>query len=80
VIQQYQKRTGKEISVITFDGLRHEGLLEGVNVNGIALKETVIKKEKGKKEKITRHVELPFSQIKAAIPMDRNSFEKTLNK
>jgi len=64
VFQQYQKRIGKELSVITFDGLKHTGILESADEEGIVLSETIVKKEKGKKEKTTQSVQLPFTQIK----------------
>lgn len=64
VFQQYQKRIGREVSVITFDGLKHTGILESANEEGIELTESVIKKEKRKKEKTVRKIQLPFTQIK----------------
>ena len=64
VLPQYQKRIGREVSVITYDGLKHVGILEAASDLGIELNETVTRKEKGKKEKIKQSVHLQFSQIK----------------
>jgi len=64
VIQQYRKKTGKEISIITFDGLRHTGILKSVSDDGIELEEIIIKKTEGKKEKSIELITFPFSQIK----------------
>ncbi len=58
VLQQYRKRIGREVSVVTFDGLKHFGILEDANEEGIVLK------EKRKKENTARQVHLPFEQIK----------------
>ncbi|MBT8196659.1 MAG: hypothetical protein HKO56_03665 [Bacteroidia bacterium] len=46
VLQQYKKRVGRELNVITADGTQHTGVLVGANDNGIALKEKVNKEEK----------------------------------
>ena len=75
VLPQYQKRIGREVSVITFDGLKHTGILEAATEDGIELNETVVRKEKGKKEKIKQSIHLPFTQIKetkVAFSFDRN--------
>ena len=64
VFQQYQKRIGREISVITFDGLKHVGKLESASSEGIILKETLVKKESGKKIKTVQSIQLPFTEIK----------------
>jgi len=64
VLPQYQKRIGKEISVITFDGLKHVGILKGATDQGIELNETVVRKDKGKRERIIQLVNLPFAEIK----------------
>lgn len=64
VLPQYQKRLGREISVVTFDGLKHLGILQAASEEGIELNEMIVRKEKGKKEKITQSIHLPFEQIK----------------
>lgn len=48
VLQQYKKRVGRELNVITTDGEQHTGVLVDANDNGIALKEKVNKEEKEK--------------------------------
>lgn len=64
VLPQYQKRIGREVSVVTFDGLKHVGILEAASEAGIELNETLIKKTNGKKVKSIQAVHLPFDQIK----------------
>ena len=64
VLPQYQKRVGREVSVVTFDGLKHTGILKEANDAGIELNEMITRKTNGKKEKITQSVHLPFAQIK----------------
>lgn len=64
VLQQYQKRIGKEVSVITFDGLKHTGILKSASGQEIEIEETVTKKVSGKKEKSIQTIHLPFTQIK----------------
>ena len=64
VFQQYQKRIGKEVSVITFDGLKHTGVLKVASDQGIEIEETVTKKVNGKKEMNRQLINLPFTQIK----------------
>jgi ribosome maturation factor RimP len=76
VLQQYQKRIGKEISVITFDGLKHKGILKAATDIEITMEETVIRKVDGKKEKITHTLQLPFSMIKET--KIEFSFDKTI--
>ena len=64
VQQQYQKRIGREVNVITFDGLKHTGILKAANDLEIMLEATVIKKVDGKKTKSIQTIHLPFSEIK----------------
>jgi len=64
VLQQYLKRRGKSVSVITFDGRKREGILLAAAETGIELEETVEKKVGGKKEKVTTLHRIPFAQIK----------------
>jgi ribosome maturation factor RimP len=76
VLQQYQKRIGREVSVITFDGLKHHGILRNASSQFIELEESVVKKINGKKEKIIQSVTFPFSQIKETKV--KISFDKTI--
>ncbi|MCX6292018.1 MAG: ribosome assembly cofactor RimP [Bacteroidetes bacterium] len=64
VLPQYRKRIGKEVNVVTFDGLKHSGILESADENGIVLKEIIARKEKGKKEKSIVFNPFSFTQIK----------------
>lgn len=64
VLQQYNKRIGKNVNVVTFDGLRHTGVLKAASTDGIELEETIIVKEGKKKEKQIQHITIPFSNIK----------------
>jgi ribosome maturation factor RimP len=76
VLQQYLKRIGREVSVVTFDGLKHVGILESADDNEIVLLETIIKKENGRKEKTVQNTHLPLSNIKETKVIF--SFEKIL--
>lgn len=62
VLPQYQKRLGREVSVVTFDGLKRTGTLMSVDENGIMLNEDV--KSANKKEKLKQLNNIPFSNIK----------------
>jgi ribosome maturation factor RimP len=64
VMQQYYKRKGQEVSVITFDGMKRSGELAEVFESGITLHEKTEKKVNGKKEVVLTVHELPFSSIK----------------
>jgi len=76
VLQQYQKRIGREVSVVTFDGLKHTGILRNASDLVVELEETLTKKVNGKKEKITEIITLPFAQIKETKVVV--SFDKTI--
>lgn len=43
VLQQYKRRIGRELNVITTDGKEHKGVLINATENGIALKEKINK-------------------------------------
>ncbi|MFM8432633.1 MAG: ribosome assembly cofactor RimP [Bacteroidota bacterium] len=64
VLQQYRKRTGQRVSVITFDGLKRTGKLVAADAEGILLEEESIKKEGKKKILEVQPVRLPFTSIK----------------
>ncbi len=76
VFQQYKKRIGREISVVTFDGMKHHGILQEVSDSGIMMDETIVKKENGKKEKRVHQIHLSFPEIKETRVVF--SFDKTL--
>lgn len=64
VLQQYNKRIGKNVNVVTIDGLRHTGVLKAASNDGIELEETIIVKEGKKKEKQIQQTSIPFTTIK----------------
>ena len=64
VLPQYMKRKGQRVSVVTFDGMKREGILSEVNEEGIDLEETLEKRNGGKKELVTTLHHLPFKVIK----------------
>lgn len=64
VLQQFQKRIGREVSVLTFDGIKRTGTLLGADDTGIVLDEDVTVKSGNKKEKLKQQNNIPFSNIK----------------
>ena len=58
VLKQYQRRVGRELNVITIDGLEHIGVLINAAEEGIALKVITDKKE--------TEEYYPFNDIKQA--------------
>jgi ribosome maturation factor RimP len=64
VLPQYQKRIGREVNVVTFDGLKHTGILRNASELFIELEEIKVKKMDGKKIKVSELVALSFAQIK----------------
>jgi len=64
VYQQYVRRVGREIRVVTSQGIEHKGLLKSADQNGFELHETTSRKE-NKKKIITEVVHhFNYSQIK----------------
>ena len=76
VLPQYRKRIGKRISVLTFDGMKREGILTAAGDDGIELEETREKKVNGKKEAQTTILRYPFTAVKEIRPVF--SFDKLL--
>lgn len=64
VPQQYQRRLGKEVSVITKDGLRREGILKSASETEIELEESFSEKTNGKKILHTEIRHIPMSEVK----------------
>jgi ribosome maturation factor RimP len=64
VPQQYQKRIGQTVSIVTFDGLKHTGILKAATDSGIEIEETITKKVDGKKQKTIQALQLSFADIK----------------
>ena len=66
-IRQYEKYTGRRVKVISTDGTETTGMIGHVEENGIFLKQSDDKKNKGKVDKqINQEKEtfLPFNKIK----------------
>ena len=64
VPQQYQRRIGQQVSVITKDGIRREGILKSASENEIELEETFLEKINGKKNLRTKERVIQMSDIK----------------
>jgi ribosome maturation factor RimP len=66
VPQQYLRRLGRELKVVTADGREIKGVLESADENGIQLKETTSRKEN--KKKIISEVthQLTYGEIREA--------------
>jgi ribosome maturation factor RimP len=64
VQRQYEKRIGREVSVLTFDGLKRTGTLMSIDEEGIVLNEDISVKNGNKKEKQKQLNNIPFSNIK----------------
>lgn len=64
VYQQYLRRIGREIRVVTTKGLEHKGLLKTADQNGFELQETTSRKENKKKilTEVVHHFD--YNQIK----------------
>jgi ribosome maturation factor RimP len=58
--RQYIKNTGRDIEVLTTDGVKREGKLLNAAEDNITMEETI---RKGRKAEIKTHV-IPFEQIK----------------
>ena len=64
ILAQYKKRIGHRISILTFDGKKHIGLLISADINQIEINEE-IKVGSGKKKEIqTKQYNIPFTEIK----------------
>jgi ribosome maturation factor RimP len=66
VLPQYYRRIGKQVSVVTKDGLRREGILKSADENEVVLEETVSAKDNGKKTLMTHDRRIPMSEVKEA--------------
>jgi ribosome maturation factor RimP len=64
VPQQYQRRIGKKVSVITKDGIRSEGILKRFDENEVELEQTFTEKINGKKNVRTESRVIPMNEIK----------------
>ncbi len=64
ILQQYKKRIGQQVSVITFDGIKRKGTLLNANELNLELDEETTVKSNGKKETIKKLNIIPFTDIK----------------
>jgi ribosome maturation factor RimP len=64
ILPQYLKRLGREVSVVTFDGLKRKGILTAADENHIEIMEDVITKEGKKKIVNKKQTSIPFTDIK----------------
>ena len=67
VIQQYQKNLGREVEVLTNEGIKHKGKLIAVSENEIEIEEEEKLKLEGKKKKqiVLKTYSFTFDQIKS---------------
>ena len=63
---QYVKNIGREVKVVTNDGVKREGVLKSVSDTGVELEMSRMEKPEGKKKKelIVELLSFPFEQIK----------------
>jgi len=64
ILPQFKKRIGQNVSVITFDGLKHTGVLVTVDENNLELLEEFKTGAGKKKETQKKNNIIPFSEIK----------------
>ena len=64
VLAQYRKRINQRVGVVTFDGLKHTGILKAADEKGIVLDEEYKVREGSKKTVALREVSLGFDTIK----------------
>lgn len=64
ILQQYKKRIGQQVSVITFDGIKRKGTLLNANELNLELDEETTEKSNGKKEIVKKLNIIPFTDIK----------------
>jgi ribosome maturation factor RimP len=64
VLQQYQRRLGKQVRIITTGGIQHEGKLLDAKPEGIEIVKTHTNKVNRKKETTEEHLSIPFETIK----------------
>jgi ribosome maturation factor RimP len=64
ILPQYKKRIGQQVSVVTFDGKKRQGILIHADENNLELNEELSVKN-GKKKEIQHQLnKIPFSDIK----------------
>lgn len=66
IFQQYKRRIGKNVRVITSSGQVHTGKLLEAGENSFSILETTIVKEKKKKIKTEKNIQLNYRDVKEA--------------
>lgn len=68
VHQQFVKNEGKEVEVVTTEGIKHSGIMMNVDTQGFDLEVTRKEKVEGQKTKqlVTRMLHFKFEEIKEA--------------
>lgn len=64
VLPQYFRRIGKQVSVVTKDGLRREGILKSADENEVVIEENVSVKENGKRFSQAHDRRIPMNEVK----------------
>ena len=62
VLPQYHRRIGKQVSVVTKDGLRREGILKSADENEVVIEESI--RDNGKKSFQTHDRRIPMNEVK----------------
>lgn len=64
VLKQFHKRIGREVSVLTLDGIKRTGTLISADENELIFNEDIVIKSGNKKEKQKQLSNIPFNNIK----------------
>lgn len=64
LVRQYKKRIGRNVDVITTEGIKVEGKLVAADDEAISVETLVKEKVNGKKQKIVKTINLNYNQIK----------------
>ena len=66
ILRQYQRYIGREVQVITKEGVKHKARLMAANEGEVVLEKVSREKVEGKKKKqiVTREIKVPMEQVK----------------
>ena len=64
VLKQYDKRIGREVRVLTTNGIVKTGILKAASTDGVELEEKIERKIDKKKTVEINNLQIPFNQIK----------------
>ena len=64
ILPQFKKRIGQNVSVVTFDGLKHTGILVSADEKDLEINEEMTVVNGKKKEKKLKINKIPFTDIK----------------